>query len=258
MRRSRTNGTGPVSFDRYPVSSMSPQCWPGLVTTCCILTFCVVRKRSANWSTAQSWAFLAPEWAVQVQRWSSSASIPNFRQPQTAKRISKDWQFTLHDAEDKEEALSKDVGMHGDVSWAVWRRASQLRRAWRIVANHAFRRRHAHEISCFYVTFSSTELTGSFVMTTFDILGGGVCTVRRSTSQLRRAWRIAAPRSRDYVVEGGISYVCAIFGYVFGHKSHTDTRVREVVVRQSMCGVPVRTWIRHSSVIEALWRKLRA
>jgi hypothetical protein len=33
----------------------------------------------------------------------------------------------------------------------------------------------------------------------------------------------ATPRSRDYVIEGGISYVCAIFGYVFGHKSHTDT-----------------------------------
>ena len=29
-------------------------------------------------------------------------------------------------------------------------------------------------------------------MTTFDILGGGVCTVRRRASQLRRAWRIAA------------------------------------------------------------------
>jgi hypothetical protein len=29
-------------------------------------------------------------------------------------------------------------------------------------------------------------------MTTFDIPGGGVCTVRRRASQLRRAWRIAA------------------------------------------------------------------
>ena len=38
-----------------------------------------------------------------------------------------------------------------------------------------------------------------------------------------------------------ISCVCAIFVYLIGHKSHTDTRVREVVVRQSMCGVPVRT-----------------
>ncbi len=74
----------------------------------------------------------------------------------------------------------------------VGRRASQLRRAWRIAASHAWRRRRAHEVSCFYVTFSSTELTGSFVMTTFDILGGGVCTVRRRASQLRRAWRIAA------------------------------------------------------------------
>jgi hypothetical protein len=60
--------------------------------------------------------------------------------------------------------------------------------AWFIAANHAFRRRRAHKISC---------------------------------------------------LKGGISCVCSIFGYLFGHKSHTDTRVREVVVRQPMCGVHV-------------------
>ncbi len=82
--------------------------------------------------------------------------------------------FVIHSArklsvsleEDEGDALSKDLGMHGDVSCAVRRRASQVRRAWRIAVNHAFRRRRAHEIWCFYVTFSSTELTGSFVMTT--------------------------------------------------------------------------------------------
>jgi hypothetical protein len=64
--------------------------------------------------------------------------------------------------EDKEAALSKDVGMHGDVSCAVRRRASQLRRAWFMAANYyAFRQRRAHEISSFYVTFSCTELTRS-------------------------------------------------------------------------------------------------
>jgi hypothetical protein len=32
------------------------------------------------------------------------------------KGLAKDSQFAPHDAEDKEEALSKDLGMHGDVS----------------------------------------------------------------------------------------------------------------------------------------------
>jgi len=41
-------------------------------------------KRSASWSTAQLWAFLAPERTVQVQRWSPSASTLNLLQPQTA------------------------------------------------------------------------------------------------------------------------------------------------------------------------------
>ena len=78
----------------------------------------------------------------------------------------KDWLFALYTWRGQGEALSKDLGMHGDVWCAVWRRASQLRRAWLTAANRAFRRRRAHEISCFYVTFSSTELTGSFAMTT--------------------------------------------------------------------------------------------
>ena len=67
---------------------------------------------------------------------------------------------------DEEDALSKDLGMHGDVSCTVRRCDSQVRRAWRISSNHAFRRHRAHEIWCFYVTFSNTELTGSFLMTT--------------------------------------------------------------------------------------------
>ncbi len=59
-----------------------------MLTTCCVFALCVVRKRSASWSTAQSWAFLAPEWTVQVQRWSPSASTLNFRQPQTTSGFS--------------------------------------------------------------------------------------------------------------------------------------------------------------------------
>ena len=59
--------------------------------------------------------------------------------------------------------------MHSDVSCAVRRRASQLRRALFIAANHAFRQRRAHEISCFYETFSSTALAGSFAMTRCDL-----------------------------------------------------------------------------------------
>ncbi len=67
---------------------MSPQCWHRFLTTCCVLTFVVERKRSANWSTTQSWVFLAPEWEVQVQRWSPSASIWNFLEPQAARDFS--------------------------------------------------------------------------------------------------------------------------------------------------------------------------
>jgi hypothetical protein len=36
------------------------------VTICCVLTLCVVRKRSTTWSTIQSCAFLTPEWVVHV------------------------------------------------------------------------------------------------------------------------------------------------------------------------------------------------
>ena len=37
IRRSRTNVTGPAAFARYPTTSTSPQCWPRLLTTCCVL-----------------------------------------------------------------------------------------------------------------------------------------------------------------------------------------------------------------------------
>jgi len=70
------------------------------------------------------------------------------------------------DEEDKEEALSKDLGMHGDAKFHALFEAALLRRALFIASKYAFRQRRAHEISCFYVTFSCTELTGSFVMTT--------------------------------------------------------------------------------------------
>ncbi len=46
--------------------------------------------------------------------------------------------------EDEEDALSKDLGMHDDVSCAVRRR---------VAVNHAFRRHRAHEIWCFKVVF---------------------------------------------------------------------------------------------------------
>jgi hypothetical protein len=65
-------------------NSMSPQGWPLLLTTYCVLTLSVVRKRSATWSTVQSCAFLAPEWTVHVLRWSPRGSNWNFLQPQVA------------------------------------------------------------------------------------------------------------------------------------------------------------------------------
>jgi hypothetical protein len=67
-----------------PVFNHLVKWWPRFLTTCCVLTLCVVRKSSASWSTSQSWVFLTSEWAVQVQRWSPSASTWNFWQPQTA------------------------------------------------------------------------------------------------------------------------------------------------------------------------------
>ena len=50
IRRSSTNDTGSASLTRYPPSSMSPQWWPRLLTTYCVLTLYVVRKRSENWN----------------------------------------------------------------------------------------------------------------------------------------------------------------------------------------------------------------
>jgi hypothetical protein len=58
------------------------------LATCCVFTLCVVRKRSASWSTTQSWDFSAPEWAVQVQRWSPWVSSWNFLQPQVERGFS--------------------------------------------------------------------------------------------------------------------------------------------------------------------------
>ncbi len=86
--RSNTNGTGPVSLTRYPDSSMSPQCWPRLLTTWCVLTLCVIRKRSENWSTIQSCIILTPEWTVHVLRWSPGGSNWNFLQPQVVNGFS--------------------------------------------------------------------------------------------------------------------------------------------------------------------------
>jgi hypothetical protein len=64
---------------------MSPQCRPLFLDTWTVLTLCVVRKRSTSWSTTLSWAFLTPEWVVQVQRWSPRTSKWNFLQPQAGR-----------------------------------------------------------------------------------------------------------------------------------------------------------------------------
>ncbi len=45
-------------------------------------------RRSANWSTTQSWDFLAPEWAVQGQRWYPIESSWNFLTPQVTSGFS--------------------------------------------------------------------------------------------------------------------------------------------------------------------------
>ena len=53
---------------------MSSHHWPRLLATCWVSTPCVVRNKSTSCSTAQSWAFLVPEWTVQVLTWSSRTS----------------------------------------------------------------------------------------------------------------------------------------------------------------------------------------
>ena len=53
--------------------------------------------------------------------------------------IHSDRKLSVSLQEDEEDALSKDLGMHGDVSCTVRRCASQVRRVWRVATNHAFR-----------------------------------------------------------------------------------------------------------------------
>jgi hypothetical protein len=88
MRRSSTKGTEPSTFVRYDSIWISPQCRPLFLVTCCVLVRCVLRKRSASCWTAHSWAFLAPEWTVQVQTWSPITSSWNFLQPQVTRDFS--------------------------------------------------------------------------------------------------------------------------------------------------------------------------
>ena len=79
--RGRTEGVN-VTQSVYCSSSMSPHLCPRLLTTCCVLTLCVVWKRSAIWSVTQSWwVFLGPKWTVQVLTW-SRVSMTNFFPPE--------------------------------------------------------------------------------------------------------------------------------------------------------------------------------
>ncbi len=59
-----------------------------LLSTCWVFTLCVAWNKSASCSTSQSWAFLAPEWAVQVLTWSPRTSQSNFLQTQAESNIS--------------------------------------------------------------------------------------------------------------------------------------------------------------------------
>jgi hypothetical protein len=45
---------------------MSPQYWPWILSTCCVLTFVIVRKRSVSWWTSQSWASWHPSESLVV------------------------------------------------------------------------------------------------------------------------------------------------------------------------------------------------
>jgi hypothetical protein len=46
---------------------------------------CGEEKVNQFLSTTQSWAFLKPEWVVQVQRWSPIVSSWNFLQPEATR-----------------------------------------------------------------------------------------------------------------------------------------------------------------------------
>ena len=62
---------------------MSSHHWPRFLPTWWVFTLYVVWNKSTRCSTAQSWAFLTPEWTVQVIAWSPRTSQKIFLQPQT-------------------------------------------------------------------------------------------------------------------------------------------------------------------------------
>ena len=155
--------------------------------------------------------------------------------------------------------------MHGDVSWAVRRRASQVRRAWRVAANHAFRRRRAHEIWCFKVAFHVfVQFLGMHSATNriqihrwgkclWDkICVGYLCRLESGKSQ----WLKHCGGSFEHK-SSEINQYNREFAQFSGAYCFTNTHMMVVVVWHNMREVPVWTWIRQRSVIEGLWRKLR-
>ena len=71
-------------------------------------------------------------------------------------------------------------------------------------------------------------------------------------------WRSLAEVERIKAVKCRVLIYTREFERFSGAYVHTNTNGMLVVVRQNMCGVPVWTWFGHISIIEGLWRKLRA
>ena len=146
------------------------------------------------------------------------------------------------------------------------RQAGQLRRAWLIAVNHAFRRRRAHEISLFKVAFHVfVQLLGIYsAPTPIQIHGwekwlwdrisvGYLCGLESGVAQRLKHFGASWEHHSSEINKYNLA-----FEWFSGAYSYTKTHMMVVVVRQNMCAVSVWTWIRHSSVIQALWRKLRA
>ena len=129
-----------------------------------------------------------------------------------------------------------------------WCRTCQIRRAWFIAANLALKRTRIHEIVYLYVSFYLSTHEVALWWPYVENNGGGACGFRCPTSQIRRAWFIAA----KYTVTGPriheiLTRTCRdlhTYMSLLTHKSHTHTPVSAVVVRRRVCGVPAWTWIR--------------
>jgi hypothetical protein len=145
---------------------------------------------------------------------------------------------------------------------------NQVRRARRIVTNHAFRRHRAYEIWWCKVSFHVfVQFLGIYSVTNPIQIHrwgkwlwdrgcvGYLCELKSGISQ----WLKQCVGSWEHkVVKCRVLLHSREFEQFLGTYFFTNTHGMVVVVRHDMCGVPVWTWVRHNSIIETLWRELRS